>query len=70
MYPPLRFGGQILYSYTEAEVEKAAMELLKILEIKKKEMGQVTIGFDIEWKPSFQRGLLPLPSLSCYILFI
>ena len=53
-----------MYSYTEAEVEKAAMGLLKILEIKKKEMGQVTIGFDIEWKPSFQRGLLPLPSLS------
>ncbi|XWS13351.1 hypothetical protein CRYUN_Cryun36dG0030300 [Craigia yunnanensis] len=59
MYPPLRFGGKILYSSTEAEVEKAAMELLKILEIKKKKMGQVTIGFDIEWKPSFQRGILP-----------
>ncbi|XVF29018.1 hypothetical protein REPUB_Repub15cG0083800 [Reevesia pubescens] len=58
-YPTLRFGGQILYSRTEAEVEKAAMELLKILEIKKKEMGQVRIGFDIEWKPSFQRGILP-----------
>lgn len=60
-YPPLRFGGQISYSSTEAEVEKAAMELLKILEIKKKELGQrqVTIGFDIEWKPSFQRGILP-----------
>ncbi|XP_022722592.1 Werner Syndrome-like exonuclease [Durio zibethinus] len=58
-YPLLRFGGQILYSRTEAEVEKAAMELLKVLEIQKKEMGQVSIGFDIEWKPSFQRGILP-----------
>ncbi|XVF65326.1 hypothetical protein PTKIN_Ptkin09bG0238900 [Pterospermum kingtungense] len=58
-YPPLRFGGQILYSCTEAEVEKAAMGLLKFLELKKKEMGHVSIGFDIEWKPSFQRGVLP-----------
>ncbi|GMI70504.1 Werner syndrome-like exonuclease [Hibiscus trionum] len=58
-YPPLRFGGQILYSSTEAEVEKAAMELLEALEIKKKEMGQVSLGFDIEWKPSFEKGILP-----------
>ncbi|KAK6266079.1 hypothetical protein QUC31_016916 [Theobroma cacao] len=58
-YPALRFGGQILYSRTRSEVEKAAMELLKTLKIKKKETGQVTVGFDIEWKPSFQRGILP-----------
>ncbi|TYI06331.1 hypothetical protein ES332_A10G151400v1 [Gossypium tomentosum] len=57
-YPPLRFGGHILYSFTEDEVENAAMELLKIVEIKKKEMGQVALGFDIEWKPSFQKGIL------------
>ncbi|XVE81253.1 hypothetical protein DITRI_Ditri15bG0048700 [Diplodiscus trichospermus] len=78
-YPPFRFGGQILYSRTDAEVEKAAMELLKILEIKKKEMGQVTIGFDIEWKPSFQRGILPgkaavmqicCDSRYCYVMHI
>ncbi|MBA0696309.1 hypothetical protein Goari_002869 [Gossypium aridum] len=69
-YPPLRFGGHILYSFTEDEVENAAMEILKIVEIKKKEMGQVALGFDIEWKPSFQKGLLPLPSLYCYIHFI
>ncbi|KAE8688412.1 Werner Syndrome-like exonuclease [Hibiscus syriacus] len=58
-YPPLRFGGRILYSRTEAEVEKAAMGLLGILEDKKKETGQVSIGFDIEWKPSFEKGIFP-----------
>ncbi|XP_052477793.1 3'-5' exonuclease isoform X2 [Gossypium raimondii] len=78
-YPPLRFGGHILYSFTEDEVENAAMELLKIVEIKKKEMGQVALGFDIEWKPSFQKGILPgkaavmqicCDSQYCYVMHI
>ncbi|WRX20304.1 3'-5' exonuclease domain - like 4 [Theobroma cacao] len=43
-YPALRFGGQILYSRTRSEVEKAAMELLKTLKIKKKETGQVGVA--------------------------
>ncbi|KAK8484146.1 hypothetical protein V6N13_100297 [Hibiscus sabdariffa] len=58
-YPPLRFGGQILYSRTKAEVENAAMELLETLEFKKQEMGEVSLGLDIEWKPSFEKGILP-----------
>ncbi|OMO96604.1 hypothetical protein CCACVL1_04866 [Corchorus capsularis] len=68
-YPPLRFGGEILYSRTTDEVEKAARQLLKILEIKKKEMGQVAVGFDIEWKPTFRRGALPSKAAVMQICF-
>lgn len=55
-YPAMKFGGQITYSRTAVEVEKAAMEVLKTLEAKKNEMGQNAVGFDIEWKPTFRRG--------------
>ncbi|KAH7573003.1 hypothetical protein ACOSP7_006404 [Xanthoceras sorbifolium] len=58
-YPAMRFGGQILYSRTSMEVEKAAVELLQILKAKKRENCQVAIGVDIEWKPTFKRGVLP-----------
>ncbi|KAF5733156.1 Werner Syndrome-like exonuclease [Tripterygium wilfordii] len=58
-YPEMRFGGQILYSRTEIEAEKAAVELLRSLEAKKKEAGCVTVGFDIEWRPSFRKGVSP-----------
>ncbi|KAJ6959552.1 Werner Syndrome-like exonuclease [Populus alba x Populus x berolinensis] len=64
-YPAMKFGGQILYSRTSIEVEKAARELLQSLEAEKREMDRVIIGFDIEWKPSFttvlleEKGVLP-----------
>ncbi|KAG8658400.1 Werner Syndrome-like exonuclease [Manihot esculenta] len=58
-YPALKFGGHIIYSRTPMEVEKAARELLQSLEAKQGEMGQVIVGFDIEWRPSFRRGVLP-----------
>ncbi|GKV28652.1 hypothetical protein SLEP1_g37673 [Rubroshorea leprosula] len=58
-YPVLRFGGSILYSRTTKDVEKAATELLQCLKAKKNEAGQVSVGFDIEWKPSFRRGIMP-----------
>lgn len=57
-YPALKFGGRIVYSRTATEVEKAAEELLKNLEAEKRESGQVVLGFDIEWRPSFRRGQL------------
>lgn len=55
-YPPLRFVGRILYSRTALEAEKAAAKLLQILQAKKKQRGQVAIGFDIEWRPTFRKG--------------
>ncbi|CAL2227643.1 unnamed protein product [Prunus armeniaca] len=58
-YPVMKFGGQITYSRTAVQVEKAAMEVLKIIEAKEKEAGQTAVGFDIEWRPTFQRGVPP-----------
>ncbi|XP_059651164.1 3'-5' exonuclease isoform X1 [Cornus florida] len=58
-YPTLNFGGQILYSRTVAEVDKAAKELLKFVEFKKSEVGRAVLGFDIEWRPTFRRGVSP-----------
>lgn len=55
-YPAMRFGGQILYRRTSTEVEMAAIELRRILEANKSEAGQVVVGFDIEWKPTFRKG--------------
>ncbi|KAK9901442.1 hypothetical protein M0R45_002126 [Rubus argutus] len=58
-YPTMTFEGQITYSRTAVEVEKAAMEVLKTLEAKKNEMDKNAVGFDIEWKPTFKRGVPP-----------
>lgn len=55
-YPEMKFGGRIVYSKTVSEVEKAAKELLEIIEVKKIYMEQVSLGFDIEWKPTFRKG--------------
>lgn len=58
-YPAMKFGGQIVYSRTYIEVENAAIELLKIVSSKQKETGRVILGFDIEWKPTFTKGVSP-----------
>ncbi|CBI17293.3 unnamed protein product, partial [Vitis vinifera] len=55
--PKINFGGHIVYSRTVTEVEKATAELLKIVETKKKELGQAILGFDIEWRPTFRKGV-------------
>nr|KYP57014.1 Werner syndrome ATP-dependent helicase isogeny [Cajanus cajan] len=57
--PVLKFSGQIMYSRTFDAVEKAAAKLLQILEERKREMMQIVIGFDIEWKPTFKKGVPP-----------
>ncbi|GMN62828.1 hypothetical protein TIFTF001_031914 [Ficus carica] len=58
-YPEMTFKGRITYSRTEIEVERAAMELLKIIEAKKNEVSLPAIGFDIEWRASFRKGAPP-----------
>ncbi|CAK8567103.1 unnamed protein product [Lathyrus sativus] len=57
--PVMKFCGQIMYSRTFNDVEKAVTKFLKIIEEKKREMIQIAIGFDIEWKPTFRRGVPP-----------
>ncbi|KAL2991458.1 hypothetical protein AAZX31_11G259500 [Glycine max] len=53
--PLMKFSGQIFYIRTFDAVEKAATKLLQILQ----EMMQIAIGFDIEWKPTFRKGVPP-----------
>ncbi|CAN1334269.1 3'-5' exonuclease [Linum perenne] len=78
-YPVINFGGRISYSRTSMEVEMAARELLRSLEAKRRESGQVAVGFDIEWKPTFKRGALPSKAAvmqlcadvgQCYVMHI
>ncbi|CAM9003361.1 unnamed protein product [Rhodiola kirilowii] len=58
-YPFLKFKGRIVYSRTAEEVDGAAMQLLKFVETKRREVGHVILGLDIEWRPSFRRGISP-----------
>ncbi|KAK6161694.1 hypothetical protein DH2020_005075 [Rehmannia glutinosa] len=55
----IKFGGRIIYSRTVEEVERAAKELLDFVEAKKRKEGQCILGLDIEWRPTFRRGVAP-----------
>lgn len=46
-----------MYSRTASEVDRASKELLKFVQAKKREAGHTVLGFDIEWRPTFRRGL-------------
>uniref|UniRef100_A0A0V0IC86 3'-5' exonuclease n=2 Tax=Solanum chacoense TaxID=4108 RepID=A0A0V0IC86_SOLCH len=78
-YPEMTFKGRVIYSRTIKEVEKSAVELLNFVEEKKRKEGDVALGFDIEWKPSFRRGVPPGKAAvmqicgdkgNCYVLHI
>ncbi|CAA3016664.1 Werner Syndrome-like exonuclease isoform X1 [Olea europaea subsp. europaea] len=58
-YQDMKFGGRIVYSRTVEEVEKAADELLHFIEAKKSKEGKCILGLDIEWKPTFRKGVAP-----------
>jgi hypothetical protein len=47
-----------VYSKSEAEINMAAEEILEIVRGKRQEAtaAEVAMGFDTEWKASFQRG--------------
>ncbi|EYU31499.1 hypothetical protein MIMGU_mgv1a024384mg [Erythranthe guttata] len=55
----INFGGRIIYSRTVEEVERAAKELLDFVEAKKRNEEQCILGLDIEWRPTFRRGVPP-----------
>lgn len=59
MHPKLAFEGRTVYSRTLVDVEKSAEELLNFVEAKKEKEGNVVLGFDIEWRPTFMRGRSP-----------
>ncbi|XP_052206600.1 3'-5' exonuclease isoform X1 [Diospyros lotus] len=78
-FPPLTFKGRILYSRTIREVEKTANELLEFVETKKRDVDQAILGLDIEWRPTFRRGVAPgkvavmqicAGSSHCYVMHI
>ncbi|KAK1412033.1 hypothetical protein QVD17_32974 [Tagetes erecta] len=56
-YPAMTFKGHIVYSRTFSEVEKAANELLKFIETKNSDGDRAALGFDIEWRPTFKKGV-------------
>ncbi|XP_057543270.1 3'-5' exonuclease-like isoform X2 [Amaranthus tricolor] len=56
-HPAMNFGGRIVYSRTIEQVEQSTLQVLRLLEAKKSETGRAVIGIDIEWKPSFNRGI-------------
>ncbi|XP_071940765.1 3'-5' exonuclease-like isoform X3 [Coffea arabica] len=58
-YPEIAFKGRIVYSRSFDEVEKSAEELLSFVELKRRKGGQAILGFDIEWRPTFRRGVTP-----------
>ncbi|KAK4435835.1 Werner Syndrome-like exonuclease [Sesamum alatum] len=55
----IKFGGRTIYSRTVEEVERAAEELLQFVEVKRRKEGQCIFGLDIEWRPTFRRGVAP-----------
>ncbi|KAJ1704615.1 hypothetical protein LUZ63_004394 [Rhynchospora breviuscula] len=74
----LKFGGRIAYCRTASEVEKATMELLNKIKARNS-TGQVPLGFDVEWKPSFKKGAtqaktaviqICLDTTCCYVMHI
>lgn len=61
-YPAIKFGGQIVYSRTVPEAEKATAELLQLIKSNPHTHSgdePFPMGLDIEWKPTFQRGERP-----------
>ncbi|KNA14724.1 hypothetical protein SOVF_104710 [Spinacia oleracea] len=56
-YQALNFGGRIVYSRSTEEVEEATLQILEFLEAQKRKSGRAVLGLDIEWKPSFDRGI-------------
>ncbi|KAK9138449.1 hypothetical protein Sjap_009043 [Stephania japonica] len=78
--PVIKFEGRVVYGRTVEEVEKATAELLGIIQSKGGGLdGPVALGFDIEWKPTFQKGVAPrkaavmqicVDASTCYVMHI
>ncbi|WVZ83662.1 hypothetical protein U9M48_030788 [Paspalum notatum var. saurae] len=77
-HQPISFSGKIVYCRTPSEVEKAATDILGKIE-SMKAPGQVSLGFDLEWKPFPSRGeptckvavmQLCMEKTLCYVLHI
>ncbi|PKA46221.1 Werner Syndrome-like exonuclease [Apostasia shenzhenica] len=78
-YPTLTFGGRIVYCRTSSEVEQATMEISDRTLQLKHSADEISLGFDIEWKPIFTRGeesrktavlQICVDSSNCYVMHI
>lgn len=67
--PVMTFQGRIMYSRSATGVERAAAVLLKKIDAMKSAMDKVIIGFDIEYRPTFQRGLVSFAFALCLMVF-
>ncbi|PWZ38838.1 hypothetical protein Zm00014a_015963 [Zea mays] len=74
----ISFSGKIVYCRTPTEAEKAATDILLKIE-RMKTPGQVSLGFDLEWRPFPRRGEPPckvavmqlcMEKTLCYVLHI
>ncbi|OIW14684.1 hypothetical protein TanjilG_33026 [Lupinus angustifolius] len=54
--PPFKFNGRIIYSTTFHDVQKATTHIFNTLQHIKT---QIALGLDIEWKPTFKKGVPP-----------
>ncbi|CAN6486075.1 unnamed protein product [Victoria cruziana] len=55
----MRFPGRIVYSRTVIDAENAAKELSEIISSKRQGASEISMGLDIEWRPTFRRGVTP-----------
>lgn len=78
-HPVFTFGGRTVYCRTSAEVEQATKEILEKIEQLKHNTNEISLGFDLEWKPVFIKGKAPrktavlqicLDSSDCYVMHI
>ncbi|ONK70924.1 uncharacterized protein A4U43_C04F2920 [Asparagus officinalis] len=75
----MNFGGRIVYCRTFVEAEQAAVELFDKIKARKRNEGRISVGFDIEWRPTFRQGEAPtkaalmqicMDNSHCYVIHI
>lgn len=68
-----------MYCRTPVEAEHAAMELFDKIKARKQNEDRISLGFDIEWKPTFKPGEAPrkaalmqlcMDTSHCYVIHI
>ncbi|XP_020590949.1 Werner Syndrome-like exonuclease [Phalaenopsis equestris] len=73
------FGGRVVYSRTSSEVEQSTKEILDKIEHSRHNADEISLGFDLEWKPNFIKGKTPNKTAvlqicmdwsDCYIMHI
>lgn len=78
-HPVFAFDGRTVYSRTLVEVERSTIEIFDKIEHLKHNADEISLGFDIEWRPFFKTGQTPrkaavlqicMDSSDCYVMHI